>query len=153
MPYAAVSDVKNLAPFVPITAQSHPSEGIVGQWIADAERTINTVLARLGYTIPLMALPGKSTADASAYLKQLIANQVMAMVLRGRPNPEQDPENFQKRADAMLKAITDPQNPYSLPDVEVTTQSTVKRSPMGVSSNLVDLLDESPSRINRDQVF
>lgn len=152
MPYASVSDVRALAPGVPITRESQPSEGTVAQWIADVEATLNASLDALGYQIPLVAKAGKTTATAFTILKHTVAHAVMAMVMRARPNPEQDPENFQRRYDAVLKALRSNDDPFVLPDVETTGEASVKQSPVRVLSNLKDLLDE-PARIGRNQVF
>lgn len=152
MPYAAVSDVHALAPFVPINAQSQPSEGQVSRWIADVESTLNTTLTLMGYPVPLQAMPGKSTTAAITILRQMVSNAVMAMVLRGRPQPETDPEAFQKRYDAVLKQLRDPDDSFMLPDVVTTGQAISKESPVGVLSNLRDLLESEP-RIGRNTVF
>jgi hypothetical protein len=152
MPYASVSDVRNLAPGVPITRESQPSEGTVATWIADTETALNASLVSLGYQIPLAAVAGKTTDAATTILKHMVAHAVMAMVMRARPNPEQDPENFQKRFDMSLKALRSSDDPFVLPDLVITGEATVKESPVKVSSNLRDLLDY-PARITRDQVF
>ena len=152
MPYASISDVRNLAPAVPITRESQPSEGTVQQWITDVEIMLNTNLAAMGYVIPFVAKPGKTVDGATTILKQTVAHAVMAMVMRARPNPEQDPENFQRRYDAVLKALRDPNDVFELPDIEVTSEATIKDSVVRVQSNLKDLLWE-PASVSRDQVF
>lgn len=152
MPYAAVSDVHALAPFVPINAQSQPSEGIVSRWIADVESTLNAKLVAMGYPIPLQPLPGKTSATAITILRQMVSNAVMAMVLRSRPQPETDPEAFQKQYDAVLKQLRDPDDSFILPDVVTTGEAISKESPVAVLSNLKDLLDNEP-RIGRNTVF
>jgi len=152
MPYASISDVRNLAPAVPITRDSQPSEGTVQQWITDIEITLNTSLVAMGYVIPLVALEGKTTDAARTILKLTVAHAVMAMVMRARPNPEQDPENFQKRYDAILKALRDPHDVFALPDILVTSELAIKDSVARVQSNLKELLWE-PASVSRDQVF
>jgi hypothetical protein len=152
MPYASVSDVRSLAPHVPITRESQPSEGTVAQWIADIESTLNATLVTFGYPTPLVALDGKTTTAAVTVLKDAVSHAVMARVMRARPNPEQDPENFQKRYDAVIKSLRDPNDPFVLPDVVTTAEVVMKESSIRVLSNLRDLLDE-PARIGRNQVF
>jgi hypothetical protein len=153
MPYASVSDVQGLIPFVPISRESKPSEGIIQQWIGDVEVSVDTALAALGYQIPLVAEEGKTTDAARRLLKDVIAHAIAARVLRSRPNPEQDPENFQKRWDAFWKALRDPADIFELPDLIMTSEAIVKESATRVSSNLKELLDEDPMRIHRTQVF
>lgn len=153
MPYAQVSNVRSLAPHVPISDQSQPSQGDIQQWISDVESTLNATLAAYGYTIPLVAKEGKTTEAAVTVLRHAVANVVMAMVMRSRPNPEVDPEVFQRRYDALLKSLRDPNDPFELPDVQVTAEAAIKESPMKVSSNLKILSFDEPQRMNRNQVF
>lgn len=149
MPYASVSDVKALAPFVPIDNASKPSAGDVATMIADVEATIETSLAGLGYQTPITG------ATSLRIVKGIVANTVMAMILRGRPNPEQDPENFQRRADAVMKALQSPGDPLTLSDAE-TIDAIIKgdRTP-GVSSNFRDIaLDpDTLITVTRDMKF
>lgn len=152
MPYAAVSDVRALAPYVPITPTSQPNQDTVASWIGDVESMLNSTLTAIGYPVPLVALPGKSTAGALTILKQMVAHAVMAMVMRARPNPEQDPANFQKYFDNLLKALRDPREAFILPDVVTSEELVLKESPIRVSSNLTDDLS-LPPRVSRDQVF
>lgn len=147
MPYFSVSDVKSLAPFVPITRESQPSEGTVSTWIDDVETIVNSTLAQMGYVVPITSAP------ALKVLKAMITNTVMAMVMRARPNPESDPESFQRIADAYWKRLKDPNDDFDLEGVEKTVEAVEKGSLLRVSSNLTDLLDESPMRVNRNQVF
>jgi hypothetical protein len=153
MPYAQVSNVRDLAPHVPINDQSQPSQGVVQTWISDVESTLNATLAAYGYTIPLVAKTGKTTDAAIRVLRQMVANAVMAMVMRARPNPETDPENFQRRYDAILKQLREPSDPFELPDVEITGEAAIKESPTRISSNLKELAALEPERVNRFQVF
>jgi hypothetical protein len=147
--YASVSDVRNLAPYVAITRDSTPSEGVVNAWISDVENSLNMFLESIGYVVPVVG------PRSVAAIKQMVAHAVIAMVLRARPNPEQDPVGFQDRFNAWMKALRDPNDPTSLIDAEknASGDATVKGSAVRVSSNLRDLLDEEPMRVNRNQVF
>lgn len=147
--YTSVSDVQALAPFVPINNESKPSAASVAAWISDTERTVETSLAGLGYTTPITG------AVSTAIVKGIIANTVMAMVLRGRPNPEQDPENFQRRADAIMKALRDPNDPLTLIDA-VSIDAIVKGDRMPrVSSNFRDIAADPDTliKVTRDMKF
>lgn len=146
MAYAALSDVKALAPAVPITATSQPSEGSVLAWIADVERAFNASLKGIGYQTPVTG------PESVAILKLIVAHAVMAMVMRARPNPEQDPENFQRRYDAFLKALRDPNDPFELPDDAIQLDTPIKGSTLRVSSNLKDLLEDD-RLISRNMKF
>jgi len=151
MPYAAVSDVRGLIPSVPIDAQSLPSEGTVQTWIADVERMLNVTLENSGFTVPVTG------PNAIAVLKQMVSHAVAAMVLRARPNPETDPETFQRWYDARIKALRDPADPFDLPSDAVRTAGTVVKDTGGLlrvrSSMRQAILDDDDLRITRDQVF
>jgi hypothetical protein len=150
--YTTVSDVQSTIPYVPITRESKPSEGVVQQWIIETESTLNTALAGLGYRIPLVAQAGKTTEAAITILRTAVRHAVAAMVLRARPNPESDPALLQARYDSILKMLRDPQDPFALPDVEETQQEVLKTSPLRVLSNLSDDLQET-ARISRKTLF
>ena len=152
MPYAQISDVRGLIPHVNITRDSQPSEGTVQTWISEVETMLNANLRAMGYAIPLTAQEGKTTSAAVTMLKHAVTHAVAAMILRSRPNPESDPNNFQSRYDAFMKALRDPKDPTELPDVVITGEATVKAPVVRVSSNLRDLLDED-AHVRRNQVF
>lgn len=134
MPYAQVSDVRSLAPHVPINAQSQPSESDVRTWLGDLERNLNATLNAIGYVTPVTG------PDAVAVLRLPLANAAMAMVMRGRPNPESDPEAFQRQYDAFIKALTDSRNPYELPADAVRIDTPIKHAGgFRVSSALRDI--------------
>lgn len=150
--YTTVSDVQNTIPYVPITRESKPSEGTVQQWINETESTLNSALVGLGYVVPLVPVAGKTTDAAITILRTAVRHAVAAMVLRARPNPESDPALLQARYDSIMKQLTNPQDPFELPDVEETQLEIVKTSPMRVLSNLTDALQET-ARISRDTKF
>jgi hypothetical protein len=140
-----VGDVQALAPHVPIDAQSKPNAGQVSGWIADVEAELNAVLSQLGYVTPI-------TGPVSlSILRRAVANAVMAMIMRSRPNPEIDPQQFQTRYDAMIKGLSDARNPLILIDA-VSTNVEVRTSG-AVRSNLADLEDDTPGTLTRDTVF
>jgi hypothetical protein len=145
--YVQVSDVKQLAPYVPISRESTPSEGMVQVWIEDVESILDATLAKMGYTTPI-------TGPISlTIVKQLVTNAVMAQIMRARPNPEQDPDAFQRQYDVLMKRLRDPNDPLVLIDAVITSEAVAKGIPLRVSSNLKDLLDENPMRIHREQIF
>lgn len=148
MPYAQVSDVRGLAPHVPINAQSKPSERDVSEWLADIERNLDATLKSIGYDAPVIG------PDSRAVLRLPVANAAMAMVMRARPNPEQDPENFQRQYDAFIRALIDPRNPYELPADAVRIDVPLKsESGFRVSSNLRDLAIDDDIHVRRNMKF
>jgi hypothetical protein len=145
MPYTSVQDVRDLAPHVPINANSVPSEGAVLRWIAELEGTLNEEITASGFTTPLV------NPINVAWAKQIVAHRAMARVMRSRPNPETDPENFQRWADAQIKRLREPKDAFTLRG-EVVIDGVVKESSLRVSSNLRDLLDEG-QHATRDMIF
>lgn len=148
MPYVTVSDVRKLIPNVPINATSQPSEGAVAEWITDTERVLDALFSSTGYVTPLTGIVSRTIT------KDLVTNRIAARVLRSRPNPEQDPETFQRQYEQDLKRLRDPGDPFDLTDAEHTPDAVVKNLGPRFSSNLRELLlEEERPRINRDQIF
>lgn len=149
MPYTQVSDVKGLIPYVPINAQSQPNEGDVATWIGDVERALNVILKNLGFEVPVTG------PDAVKVLRDNVAHAIAARVLRSRPNPESDPENFQRRYDAFVKALGDSRDNFDLPDDAVRVEAVVVKDSgriLRTSARAISDLDDEP-RVSRDQVF
>lgn len=148
MPYAQISDVRSLAPHVPINAQSQPSDGDVSTWLQDLERNLDTTLNSIGYDVPIVG------PIAKAVLRLPLANAAMAMVMRARPNPESDPEAFQKQYDAFIRSLIDPKNPYELPADAVKHDAPVKSSSGFRSSpELLDIARDDEIGVRRNMKF
>lgn len=150
MPYAQPSDVQALAPHVPIDARSTPNSGQVMDWIRDLSAFVDIVVEGLGFTIPVTA------PRSLAVLRELVATGVMAKVMRSRPNPEQDPKQFQDRFDSMLKSLKDPADPLTLPDagrgdLNIKTPSNPIRSNIGRYDGVDD--DAPVGQITRGTIF
>jgi hypothetical protein len=147
MPYAGIQDVRDLAPYVRIDQNSQPAEGTVLKWITETETLVDATLKGIGYEVPITG------ASSRAITRDIVANLVMARVMRGRPNPESDPEAFRRAGDDILKRLRDPNDPLEFVDA-VMVDTTVKEAAVRVSSNLRDLANEDPRRFpTRDQVF
>lgn len=137
MPYTSVQDVRDLAPYVPINSQSTPNEGVVAKWIVELESLLDAALTSEGFGTPLVSPVNREWA------RQIIAHRVMARVMRARPNPEQDPNNFQLIADREWGRLRDPKDNFTLiGEVIIGGDIVVKDSPMRVSSNLKDLVSD-----------
>lgn len=149
MPYAQVSDVRSLAPHVPITNSSQPSEGDVSRWIADVERNLESTLKNVGYEVPVLG------PNARAVLRLPVASAVMAMVMRARPNPETDPAQFQSQYDAFLRSLIDPRNPYELPEDAVRVDAPVKDRGVQLrsSAELMDAAINDTGMVRRNMKF
>ncbi|HEY8410194.1 MAG TPA: hypothetical protein VIK76_02285 [Pyrinomonadaceae bacterium] len=147
--YTSVSDVKALAPHVPITNTSQPSEGTVNQWIGELEAMYDAQFRTLGFETPITGV------HSVVIVRQIIAHAVMARVMRSRPNPESDPENFQRWADTRMKALRDPNDPFDLDDAGKVDAAIKLESGMRVSSNFRDIAAEPDTRITvtRDLKF
>ncbi len=146
--YVSVSDVRQVAPYVPISRDSNPSEGTIATWVDDEETILNSTLAKMGYTTPITG------PKSLVVVRKIVSHIVMARIMRARPNPESDPKEFQNTADALMKRLTDPEDPFDLEDaVKDPGVAVLKSSTIRVSSNLTDLLDEDPMRIHRNQIF
>lgn len=148
MAYTNLSDVKALAPYVPIDVRSTPTEGVVNGWISDQERVLDSIFGSMGYTVPLTGPVARTIA------KDLVSHYVMARILRARPNAESDPAQFQKVYDDTMRRLRDPNDVFDLTDAVRSELAVLKPEPTRVSSNLKELaLSETRPRINRDQVF
>lgn len=148
MPYAQVSDVRGLAPHVTINASSQPSEGDVGRWIVDVERNLDSTLKSIGYEVPIIG------PESRAVLRIPVASAVMAMIMRARPNPETDPESFQRQYDAFVRSLIDPRNPYELPGDAVRVDAPVKsQGHFRASSEFRDMALDDTISVRRNMKF
>jgi hypothetical protein len=130
MPYATLDDVRNLAPQIPISATSKPSDAQVDGFIASLERIVNASLANLGYVVPV-------TADESvAILRDMVSQGALARTLRARaigtrnPADDQGAADAQKEFDTRLKALGSSRDPFELPDAERTDAISKDRADM-----------------------
>jgi hypothetical protein len=147
MPYATLQDVKVLAPNVMINAQSKPSSGTVAEWLGDTDRLVDAILKGIGYETPITG------ATSLSIVRQIVAHMVMARVMRSRPNPEVDPETFQRWANDIIGRIKSPSDPLTLGDA-VAVDVVLKDAGVRVSSNLKDLSLEDPQPFaRRDMQF
>lgn len=149
MPYAQVSNVGDLLPHVQISNDTKPSSGVVADWIADVEASLDAVLGAIGYVTPV------TDPDSVRILKLRVASVVAAMVARSIPNPPIDPDSFQRIYDTWLKALRDPSDPTRLPPTAAVTSELVVKdtgSQIRFRSSMLDELDDD-SRVTRDQVF
>lgn len=148
MPYAQVSDVRSVAPHVPISAQSQPSEADVNDFLRDLELNLNATLASIGYQVPITG------PNARAVLRLPLANAAMAMVMRSRPNPESDPEGFQRVYDRFVKSLTDTRDPYQLPDDAIRLDAPIKsESNMRIASELREMAIDDTINVRRNMKF
>ncbi len=147
MPYAQVSDVRGLAPHVPINAQSQPSEGEVSQWLKDVEKNLNAVLSSLGYETPIVG------PESLAVLKLPLANAVMALVMRARPNPESDPEAFQRQYDRFVTALKDPRDEFELPADAVRIDVMIKQGNFRSAREFIDMARDDDIGVRSNMKF
>lgn len=155
--YAQVSDIRGLAPSIAINASTKPTEGDAQDYLNRVEQEVDAILANLGYVTPVAA-----TATASRLLlKDLVATGALAKVLRARGlgvdasllEVARDTEkNYRDR----LKALKTADDPFDLPDAELTAGAAVKtpdeRSSSFAEEHFDDFDLEAP-RVTRAQGF
>lgn len=125
--YAQVSDVRGLAPSVPINASTNPSEGQVQIWLDLIDTELDAILGNLGYVTPVASDKPKSRV----MLKDLAATGALAKVLRARAFGVDSGLIDQATAAEkiyrdQLKALKSAGDPYALPDAQLTDEAVVK---------------------------
>ncbi|MEO8483331.1 MAG: hypothetical protein ABI634_14050 [Acidobacteriota bacterium] len=114
--YAQVSDIRGLAPSIPINTSSVPTEGQAQDYLNRVESELNAILTNLGYVTPVAA----SATEARVMLKDLVATGALAKVLRARGlgvdvSLLEAAKVTEKDYRDRLKALKDADDPYELP--------------------------------------
>lgn len=154
MAYIDFAFVHALAPRLPLSATTVPSQTDVTNWIDQVEAVVNAMLKTIGYQTPI-------TGPASLVIvKDIVAHGVLARWLRALQYGVGDvnapgAQVAQEFYDTQLKKLADPKDPYELPDETRTGEKVEKNVLPHVESNTfgdsgpgepMDWLDDEPRR-------
>ena len=156
MPYATLADVKGEMPNFPLNATSRPNDDKAQEFLDELHVELNAVLKALGYVLPI------AQADsplAFSILKMMVTQGAIARILRARNFGVDSPESngsrdAQARYSDLIKRLTDPNDPFSLPDVPGSPVYT-KFHQAVVESHVagLDLDPDDEPAVTRDMVF
>jgi len=155
MAYTQVSDVRNAAPQIEVTAATKPSEGQVVGMITDVEREMNASLGHLGYDTPVTG------TESVKICRDMVVHAVIAKILRARAFGQADPNekgagSAQKHYDDRLKWLGDPRHPFELPDADRTDEATEKDASgqlLSAVDGISEDFEDADLEITRRQVF
>ena len=145
MAYATTQDIRDRAPQIQITETSKPSEATVTEWLDDVHQTLDAALATIGYVTPV-------TGPASMLvLRDMVVQKMISLILRARIYGIGDVnQTGAKEADSFyemrLAWLRDEQNPFVLPDAEVSGTGAIG-APGPKAFGFVpdeDYIDQSP---------
>jgi hypothetical protein len=127
--YATLADVNKLAPQAPFTPTSKPPDADVTTFIGQVAERIDAVLANLGYVVPVV-----TGAKSLTLLRELNAWGAMGQAHQARmtlvaPDAVLQRSPWTKLFDDWIARISDPSDPFELPDAPRTTGELVK--PLG----------------------
>jgi hypothetical protein len=155
--YAQVSDVKALAPNIAINANTTPNEGQVQAFLDKVEAELNAIFGTIGFDpVPIAA----EATESRILLKDLTAHGALAHLLRARAFGTDSSlldaaTAAQRYYDSRIKALKDPDDPFTLPDA--TQSNGILKSPIDRSGSFADEgysdFEVDAPRITRAQVF
>ena len=139
--YCTLADVNNLVPQVPFTDTSKPNADVVKSIIDDIANEIDSYLASL-YITPVV-----SGAQALQHLRNLNAWGTLGRAQEARttqavPEAMGIKSVWTKKYEEGVKAIIDPDNPFTLVDAPVNVDRVPKVASQIVSSDVLDGTDD-----------
>ena len=156
MPYATLADVLDAAPKLNIGANTKPSVEDAQAIIQAVENHVSGNLKSLGYTLPI----DKTTSPKSFItVRDIVVQGSLARILKAMYYGVRDPEDVgandaYREFQSKLKALADPEDPFSLEDAPLADYVQKVSSELA-SSGIDPSIDESliVPRMTRLQVF
>ncbi len=138
--YCTLADVNDLAPQVPFTPTSKPSDAIVTAIIADVANEIDATLATL-YQVPVV-----SGTQALQYLRNLCTWGALGRAQEARttataPEAAGIKSVWTKKFEEGLAKLIDPENPFRLVDAPDNGDDVPKVASQIVDSNVLSFPD------------
>lgn len=157
--YCTVLDVNALAPQVPFSATSKPSESQVASFIEDIALEMDASLSNVGYTVPVVA-----GVKSLALLRRMCAYGALGLSQAARDTgvntaisaSGREVENlWSQKYTARMKALTNPQDPFELPDAPRTSQQLEKQGENVLRSSVQSVDDDNwlTPTVTREQVL
>jgi hypothetical protein len=155
LPYVTINDVRNAAPQFRFGQNSRPGEAEINLIIQRVEASVDITFKSLGFETPITG-PG-----SLLIVRKMVIDEVLAQTIEQQYAGVHDPKTFgselfhQRYIDA-VKALVDPNDPFTLPDaVKLDVQAKLEgelASLLSYDPASFGILDDD-ERITRDQVF
>jgi hypothetical protein len=165
MPYCALDDLNALVPQAPFTATSKPTAASATQWIADIAVEMDASLRNVGYVTPVALAPDGTDALLSVQILKMInaygalgqaqAARDTAVSTAVTASGREVKNIWMQRYDQKMAALTDPQDPFELPDAARTDEQLEKQPENVLRSSVQSVSDfgwTSPA-VTRAQVL
>lgn len=129
--YATLEDINGYVPQAPFTATSKPSDAAILGWIEDVAQEMDSSLANVGYTTPVVVGP-----IALRQLRRICAFLVLGQAQDARSTGvatavtaggRETANIWTQRGQALIKRLCDSQDPFELPDAPRTNEQLVKQ--------------------------
>lgn len=145
--YCTLDDINKLVPQVPFTDTSKPNQNVVIGLVEKIARRIDATIANVGYVVPVVA-----GANALELLREACAWGVLGLAQQmrdtgvttavsenGRPTKNIWTQQFEE----WLKKLTNPQDPFELPDAPRTNEQLVKQPDSVLRSFVQGVTDDT----------
>ncbi len=157
--YAVISDVNALVPNATFDTASRPTQAQVEAFIEQIAQRIDATIGNVGYTVPVttgtksLGLLREACAWGALGLAQAVRATAVKVAVDDRGQPIEN--LWTQKFERWLKALTNPQDPFELPDATRTSEQLVKQPQNALRSFVQDDEDtfvNSPT-ITRYQVL
>lgn len=144
--YATLDDLNRLVSQVPFSATSKPTEAAVTQFIDDIAVEMDASLANVGYVVPVVSGPlalqllRRICTYGALGLAQAARDTGVTTAVNARG---QEVENlWSQKYTARMKALTNPQDPFELPDAPRTSEQLLKQGEQVLRSMADGITDD-----------
>jgi hypothetical protein len=122
--YATLADVLDVAPKLVIGPATKPSVEDAQAIIDAVNQHVNSVVSGLGYLTPVSKV---DCPQSYVILRDIVCQGALAKILRAMFYGIRDPDEVgandaYREFMAQMKALTDPENPFTLPDATANQQ-------------------------------
>lgn len=146
--YCTLEDLNQLAPQAPFSTTSRPSAVAVTAWIDDIALEMDASLANVGYVVPVVGGP-----LALQLLRRISSYGALGLAQASRDTgvttavsaSGKEVENiWSQKYTQRMKALTNPQDPFELPDAPRTSEQ-LEKQPENVLRSFVQGVTDDPS--------
>ena len=158
--YCVIGDVNGLVPQSPFSATSRPTDAQVAILIESTAKRIDATISNVGYVVPVvsgplsLALLREACSWGALGLAQQSRETAVNTAVSDKPNVGKNV--WMRQFEDWLKSLTDPQDPFELPDATRTSSQLVKQPANALRSFVQDDVNRFAGAgltITRDQVL
>lgn len=124
--YCTITDVNTLVPQSPFTPTTTPTQAQVEIFITQVSARVDATLTNIGYVTPVV-----TGTSALSLLKEAVAWGALGLAQQSRitaisPDQAVGLSVWTKMHNDWIKALSDPNNPFELPDAPRNAKAVVK---------------------------